>query len=431
MNKRVLILSRSFRAGDAITTLNLFSQWPKSNLFCASMVETEFTSNFNEYYVFGADEVQFRFPFTNFVHIGKSHIATNKFVELISNDQKRTLKKIVYGHLLLPIFQRIDLYETRYQMLLSDKFINWIVKISPDIIYTSIGDIPMANFILEVYKRFPNVKIAIHGFDDWLSPTYKIFNESKHRQQAEVIFKRILDIAAYRFTSSEKMALEYKNRYGYVFRCFPNPVKLDAYYLTVKKTLIPNIVFVGKIGWHNNLSIKNLVKVVDHLNQEGTRIQFDIYTDITPEQIHYFLGSIADSTVIHKPVANIQIPSILAAAHVLFLPISISDSTEKYTRYSMSTKMGEYLSSGVPIIYCGPPSIAMTEFLKSKNCAIVVEGPGEQYVKKALVKVLTDSEEVRMMCVRGIELAKSYFNIEIVSQDFAKELQGYENERKS
>ena len=84
--------------------------------------------------------------------------------------------------------------------------------------------------------------------------------------------------------------------------------------------------------------------------------------------------------------------------------------------------MGEYLSSGVPIIYCGPSSIAMTEFFGYKNCAVVVERPGEQYMEEALIKVLAGSEEISKMCDRGIELAKSYFNIELVSQDFANVL---------
>mgnify|MGYP000053908343 FL=1 len=419
MNKKVLILSRSFRAGDAITTLNLFSRCPKSNLYCVSMVETEFALNFNEYYVLGNDEVLFRFPFTNLVNIGKSHIATDKSV---ANDNKKTLKRIAYENLLLPVLQCVDLYETRYKILLSDKLEKWIVKISPDIIYTSIGDIPMAHFVLEIHRRFPNIKIAIHGFDDWLSPTYKILNGARHRKQAEILLKKNLDIATYRFTSSEKMALEYENRYGYVFRCFPNPVKLNTFHATAKKSLIPNIVFAGKIGWHNNLAIKDMVAAVDNLNRKGIKVQFDIYTDCTLEQVRYFLGVVADSTVIHKPVSNMMIPSILAAAHALFLPISISAVAERFTRYSMSTKMGEYLSSGVPIIYCGPSSIAMTEFFGYKNCTVVVERPGEQYMEEALIKVLAGSEEISKMCDRGIELAKSYFNIELVSQDFANVL---------
>ena len=88
----------------------------------------------------------------------------------------------------------------------------------------------------------------------------------------------------------------------------------------------------------------------------------------------------------------------------------------------MSTKMGEYLSTGVPTIYCGPSTIAMTEFIKSRKCAIAVENPGPQYLESALRTVIENNSEISAMCNRGIELAKSYFNMEIVSQDFANEL---------
>lgn len=421
---KVLILSRNFRAGDAITILNLFSRYPKNYLFCASINETEFTSNFNEYYVWGSDEIRFHFPFTKLAHVGKSHIATDARVESASDAQNNSLKRMVYERLLLPVLQRLDLYETRYSMSLSDGFANWIEKISPDIIYTSIGDIPMAYFVLDIHKRFPYIKIAVHGFDDWLSPTYKIFGEEKHRSRAEELFKKILDIASYHFTSSEKMALEYKKRYGHVFKCFPNPARLNAVQEVAQKSSVFNVVFVGKVGWHNNLAIKDMISCVNNLHREGVKIQFDIYTDATIEQQKYFLGSAADSTVFHKSVPNTQIPAILTAAHVLFLPISITDSVEKFTRYSMSTKMGEYLSSGVPMIYCGPSSIAMTEFLKSKDCAIVIDKSGEQYIREALLRVLKGDSELNEMCIEGVKLARSYFDSEIVSNNFAHELQG-------
>lgn len=419
MNKRILILSRSFRAGDAITTLNLFSQWPKTELFCASMTGEEFSSSFNEFYILGADEVQFCFPFTKLVHIGNSHIADSKQKKLRTDIQRKSLKRNIYEKFLLPILQRMDLYETRYKMILSDKFINWIEKVSPDIIYTSIGDIPMAHLIFDINKRFPKIKLAVHCFDDWLSPTYKILNESKHRRRAEPLLCKILDLASFRFTSSDKMALEYNERYGYRFKCFPNPVKINSIDSVVAKSSITNIVFAGKIGWHNNLAIKDMVASVDNLNRKGVKIQFDIYSDCTLEQRDYFLGDVAESTIFHNPMPNAQILKVLAAAHILFLPISITEHTKNFTRYSMSTKMGEYLSTGVPTIYCGPSSIAMTEFLKSKNCAIIVEQSGEYYIENAIMKALENSDEIKNMCNCGIELAQSYFDIEVVSRDFA------------
>lgn len=423
MNRKVLILSRGFRAGDAITTLNLFSQWPKTDLYCASMLGTEFASNFNEFYVLGSDEIQFRFPFTYLASVGKSHIADTHEHTLPITHQKKSLKRSFYEKILLPVLQRFDLYETRFQMQLSDNLIHWIEKIAPDVIYTSIGDVPMAHFILDVHNCFPNIKIAVHCFDDWLIPTYKIINETKHREQGEVLLRKIISIASYRFTSSDKMALEYKNRYGYTFKCFPNPVRINIAQGEVQKSSIPNIVFAGKIGWHNNLAIKDMIAGVEKLNREGIKIQFDIYSDCTQEQRDYFLGATAESTVFHDPLPNAEILKVLAAAHILFLPISITEQTEKFTRYSMSTKMGEYLSTGVPTIYCGPSSIAMTEFLKAKNCAIVVEKPGVENIEKAVLKALDKSVEIDDMCRQGIDLAYSYFNMDRVSHDFTLTLQ--------
>lgn len=426
MNKRILIISRGFRAGDAITTLNLFSQWPKAELFCASMTGSEFATNFNEFYILGSDEIQFRFPFTYLAHVGKSHIADSITTKFNIDTQRKSFKRSVYEKLLLPTLQRLDLYETRFNISLSDKFINWIEKVSPDVIYTSIGDIPMAHLILDIHKRFPNIKIAIHCFDDWLSPTYKVINETKHRKKAEELLNGILQLASYRFTSSEKMASEYKERYGHEFKCFPNPVRISSSDSRIIKKSIPNIVFAGKIGWHNNLAIKDMIDAVNNINRKGIKVQFDIYSDCTSEQRDYFLGTVAESTVFHEPMPNAQILKVLAAAHVLFLPISVNSQTEKFTRYSMSTKMGEYLSTGVPTIYCGPSSIAMTEFLKSQNCAIIIESAGIQPVENAVMKALEKNEIIENMCNRGIELAHSYFNIERVSGDFTKTLQDNE-----
>ena len=422
MNRKVLIISRGFRAGDAITTLNLFAKWPKDSLFCASMLGTEFASEFSAFYLLGNDEIKFSFPFSFLTHIDESVIVKGGHNATIDNAKRKSLKRSIYENMLLPVLQRLDLYETRYKMRLSDKLAAWINEISPDIIYTSVGDIPMANFILEVHRRFPEIKIAVHCFDDWLSPTYKIINESKHNNKAEILLNEILSIAAYRFTSSDKMASEYKERYGYTFRCFPNPVRLSANDNAVFKSPVPNVVFAGKIGWHNNLAIKDMISCIENVKNQGSDVRFDIYSDCTVEQIEYFLGEVPMSTVFHKPVPNKQILNILNAAHALFLPISITEHAEKFTRYSMSTKMGEYLSTGVPTIYCGPSTIAMTEFIKSRKCAIAVENPGPQYLESALRTIIENNSEISAMCNRGIELAKSYFNMEIVSQDFANEL---------
>lgn len=418
--KNVLIISRGFKAGDAITTLNLFSEWPKENLYCASLVGSEYTKDVAEFYFLGNKEVTYSFPFKYISHPAKSDIGTKNYgTELIH----KSLIKNVYQKIVRPLMQRLDFYETRLSIDLSPEFEEWIKKIDPSAIYTSIGDIPTAEFILKIKDRFPEIKIIIHGFDDWLTPSYKIVYPSKHRAKADKLLKKILDISSGFLTSCEKMANEYHDRYGYQFTVFTNPAKITKITKTKKtnnEVQSPSVVFTGKIGWHNNIALKDMIEAVEQINRQGKILEFNIYTDTSKEQINYFLGKLTKSTHICPSVPNHEIPMILSLASAVFLPITIDEKTKKFTRYSMSTKMGEYLASGSPMIYYGPEDIAMTEFLQDKNCSINVTSRGVNYLKQALINALNNNNDEMLDNARL--LADKVFNIDIVSKNFKQKI---------
>lgn len=84
----------------------------------------------------------------------------------------------------------------------------------------------------------------------------------------------------------------------------------------------------------------------------------------------------------------------------------------------MSTKMGEYLSTGTPMIYMGPPKIAMTEFLKDKDCAYVITENNINKLKKTILEGLNSQKNNR-----SIEIANQFFNKEVISTNFKKELE--------
>lgn len=414
-NYNILILSRAFRAGDAITTINLFAKWPKEHLFCASPVESEYATNLGGFYLLGDKEITYRFPFNKISRPTPSRIGVNKNITAVKVSTKSLISKI-YENFGRPLLQRMDLYETRLRFNISPEFEEWIKRIKPSAIYTSVGDSAMALFVLEIHERFPNIKIIIHGFDDWFSPSYKILNESRHRIKAETLFKRVLDIASGFFTSSEKMAKEYSIKYNRNFICFPNPVKIVNTTNDTSQCKYPNVVFTGKVGWHNSMALRDMVMAIEQMNKNGKVLYFDIYTDTKSEEIANSLGKLPQSVRIHKPVPNNEIPPILAAASVVYLPISIDSQTAKFTRYSMSTKMGEYLVSGSPMIYYGPEGIAMTEFLLDKNCSELVTSRGTDVLVQALNRAIYQVNEE--MLQRAKIIADQFFNLDNVSKRF-------------
>lgn len=121
-----------------------------------------------------------------------------------------------------------------------------------------------------------------------------------------------------------------------------------------------------------------------------------------------------------KSVPNSVIPSILAKAHILYLPISINKYVEKFTRYSMSTKMGEYMSSGTPFIYYGPKRIAMAEFLLEHNCATVITNRNISDLEDAIKQIIEHGTIIQAKIVRARKLADKYFDIESVASVFSE-----------
>ena len=183
---------------------------------------------------------------------------------------------------------------------------------------------------------------------------------------------------------------------------------------------LPNIVFTGKVGWHNAKALKEMINVVDEINREGTLIRFDVFTTTSKSQCNLLLGNVPISTKYNAPVHNKDISKILARAHILFLPISLDRQTSKFTRYSMSTKMGEYLSSEVPVIYMGPEDIAMTDFLKEKACAYCITKKDSNILKGTIFKCLFSKNDD--MLKNGRQTAATYFNKGLISISFAHTL---------
>ena len=418
--KDILIISRGFRDGDAITTLNLFSQWPKENLYCASPISLEYRDRLNEYYRIGNKEVKYKFPFNKISRPSNSGVesSTTAQTPLQSNSG---WKRKVYTSSVRPILQYLDMYENRMTVSLSPAFKEWIKTIKPSVIYSSVGEIPIADLLLQIHSEFPDIPIVIHNFDDWTVPPYRIFNNKQHRHKCEELLRSVLSIATLRLTSSQQMADDYTIKYGFPFICFHNPAILPEKFAEKVETS-NSIVFTGKIGKHNEKALIGMSKAIESLKYNNISLRFDIYTNTTPSRMPSFFNEVKSfsSTIIHPPVPHKQVPEILRNAKILYLPISTNRQNQQFVKYSMSTKMGEYLASGTPMLYCGPESIAMTEFLKVQKCALIVTQDNEDALKAAIYKIVNSNKSINME--DAFKIAKQYFDMGKITHEFTQKI---------
>lgn len=399
MVPKVLILSEYFIAGDAITALSLFSKWDKNALFIASRETDFFYKNFKSGYRIGGSEVRFRYPLSLFNSVPESRIIDCNIEQTVKPIHAGSFISTLYLRYMVPVMKWLGLFPYRTTYNVSEKFLKWIDEAQPNYFYTSVGSLNMAQFINELMEARPQLKAIIHCYDDWVRPSYFTISRS-YTRKSSVILRSIISRAAITITSSEKMAKDYEERYRRPFVAFPNPVKQISQGICVNSDS-KSITFVGKILNHN---IRSIVLFASALANSNSNLTLDIYSDVRDE-VKEKIKSKYNNTVFHGWVNHDDIPEIIRKSRILYLPISIDKQTVKFTKYSMSTKMSEYLSSGVPVLYHGPDGIAMTEMLEKYHCAFVVKNNDANVLSSTINHIVNDKDE----CVRVVSSAMELY----------------------
>lgn len=419
MEPRILILNTNFSSGDAISIENLFYKFNSENLFVASRNYTVTPKIFKECYLLGSEEIKLRWPFSLFGKLPKSE--SFNCSSCLIDDKKgsyvdlNSFKHRVYENYLFPLLGLFGLMVNRYSLHLSDMFIDWIERIKPDYIYTSVGCVETAKFIYIIHSRFPEINIIYHGFDDWISPSYRIINKKRIAIYSNNLLDGIIRMSSIRFAVTAKMADEYSKRYDRPFYVCPNGIDV--------KTISPNtnernnsIVYIGGIGDHNIDSMLFMAKAIQRYNERnGSSLLFDIYSKPSLKRKNK-LSSLCSTCRFTDWIDHSSIMRILQTAHALYLPISLSNDVVLYTRFSMSTKMCEYMASGTPVIYVGPQDIAMTELLEKYNAAFVINEYDYGKINEILSEI--DKGNAENKCKNALALYKEQFEQNTLSERF-------------
>ena len=94
----------------------------------------------------------------------------------------------------------------------------------------------------------------------------------------------------------------------------------------------------------------------------------------------------------------------------------MSEDIKERTRYSMSTKIGESLGSGVCMFAYGPDDISSMEYLIENNVACVVTKKEDLHEK--LEEILNSEELRRKYITNALKLASERHNYETNTQLF-------------
>jgi glycosyltransferase involved in cell wall biosynthesis len=120
-------------------------------------------------------------------------------------------------------------------------------------------------------------------------------------------------------------------------------------------------------------------------------ILLHVYT-AQPKEYLQLLG-IGGSRLVHHPHApSDEVERIQRAADILLVPFDFESPAAEVIRTAAPGKLGDYLSSGTPILAVVPPDSFVAWYLRQYECGFIVDKADVVTVAEAIRRLLRDSE---------------------------------------
>jgi len=176
-----------------------------------------------------------------------------------------------------------------------------------------------------------------------------------------------------------------------------------------------NIVYSGSIYHAHYDAFHRLLDAINLNNKYEIRLH--LYTSQSKTEL--MDNGFEDPRIIHhQHVSNTEIMQILKQSDILFLPLAFNSPIPEVIRTSAPGKMGEYLSTGKPILVHAPKRCYVSWFFRKHKCGIVVDKKSTRLLAKAIEYIAMDQELQKCLKKNSTIASERYFNIDSVREKF-------------
>ena len=166
------------------------------------------------------------------------------------------------------------------------------------------------------------------------------------------------------------------------------------------------IVYTGAVYHAHYDAFHNLIAAIPKLR--GPEVKLHLYTAQEPAELER--ERIKGAVVYHPHLSLTQIGEVQRRADILFLPLAFVSAIPEAIKTSAPGKMGEYLSSGRPILVHAPADSFLTWYFKKFECGVVVEQNNPAALTQAIQELLRNVALRETLAKNALDCARRDFS---------------------
>jgi glycosyltransferase involved in cell wall biosynthesis len=250
----------------------------------------------------------------------------------------------------------------------------------------ALPDLPAA----ALASRLTGKPLFIHMFDHW-----RYLNTDRARLRTAAILEPfVIRQTAGVMCPNEFIGKEIKHLYGIDWTLVRNPSD-DRAVFGSRPESVPwppddgeiRIVYTGQIQEAHYDAFHNLLSALDAPDLQNVRLH--LYTGMAPEVLVQF--GFRGRYVHHGFVPAPEIFDIQRHADILFLPLAFNTRFPRLIRDAATSKLGDYLASGRPILIHAPSWAYPCWFAQQHDCGLIVDQPSPDLLADAVRRLRDDA----------------------------------------
>jgi hypothetical protein len=279
----------------------------------------------------------------------------------------------------------------------------------PDVVYALLGNYGLTQIITDACCRL-SIPYFIHITDDFAQGLYASPPLSLLQQRVDRALRRAIRHASGCAAISPAMAQAFEQRYDVPWSWFTTLVSAGHYDPTPQ--LVPrrlHCVYTGNLGIGRHETLHQLSQALRLLrDQDGIDGRLTIYS--TPDQIADYGKGLGDPeiTVLGGWARPDELPKIFHHADVLVHAESFVPSTVELVRYSLSTKLSQYMMSGRCVLALGPEEVSSVRLPAEVGGGVAVHSQDPQTIAGAIRLRLLAPESRQQFGTTGRRWAQTW-----------------------